>query len=232
MALRATSSGAPGTTGALSNVNLTQVGGLPIILGSTTQANGMPMSFPTDQVMGVTGSVTASGTLTLGAGSANIGNVGIITGSTVGLVTGSNIIGRMGIDQTTMGTTNGMVMLPSPNAGGCNGSFTQIPANSTPILVKGTPGTLYGIAAYSSSSVPAYVHVYNNAAPVLGTTARSDSHLIPAPAAGGGGGIIWSLPLGLFFSTAISFIVTLGMAGTAGDAPPTAATYTVTFYYK
>lgn len=56
----------------------------------------------------------ALGSVSLTAGATTIGNVGLIAGSAtignVGLIAGAAIVGKFGIDQTTAGTTNGVVV--------------------------------------------------------------------------------------------------------------------------
>lgn len=93
-------SGCSGSVGA-QDVNLTKVGGADISLGSTTASAGLPMAFPIDQVLGITGSVTATGSVTIGAGSAVIGHVIADTGSTTAVTAlpatpaGTNNIGKL-----------------------------------------------------------------------------------------------------------------------------------------
>ncbi len=225
-----------GSTGGGTSSNITQIGGAAVALGQTDSQHSLPFTLANDQTIGITGSVTATGSITLLAGTAIAGKFGIdqtTDGTTNGvhLVAGTAIAGKVGIDQTTAGTTNGVVMLPSAASGGMSNLYTQMPNNTTPIQVKSSAGTLYAVSVFNNSTTIAYVHFYNSTSPSTGSTSIVDQIMIPAPAAGGGGGVVWSVPLGVYYSTGIAFSVTTGI-GSADTTAPAANTYTVTCYYK
>lgn len=110
---------ASGTPSGTQDVNITQVAGASVATGHGTAAGSLRVELPTD-----------------GTG-------------VVGLNAGSAIIGKVGIDQTTPGTTNLV-------AAGQNGTWTVQPgntANTTPWLVTASPSSASGAAVpYSSSS--------------------------------------------------------------------------------
>lgn len=100
----------------------TMSGKLPATLGAKTIANSMAVNIASDQTVPISGSVTItpSGTqdenikqvngvaVNVGIGTAGTGTqrVAVSSDSTIGLVAGSAIVGKVGIDQTTPGTTN------------------------------------------------------------------------------------------------------------------------------
>lgn len=100
------------------NVNVTQVGGATVATGHGTAAGALRVELPTDGtgVLATVGAVTAI-TNALPAGTAILGKIGIdqtTPGTTNGvqinaaLPAGANLVGKVGIDQTTPGTTNGV----------------------------------------------------------------------------------------------------------------------------
>lgn len=197
---------------------------------------------------------------------------------------GSAIIGKVGIDQTTPGTTNAVQATnfptgltatgnaldiniktgnPTTIAATQSGTWTVQPgntANTTPWLVQAVPqstggmsifskivannttsfavdasaGTLYSIIATANGTAPAYIKLYNTAqgSVTCGTPTPVDRIMIPANATTAtGGGIVWSLPGGAAYSTAITACVTGGIADNDTTAPA-ASTFLVSFYYK
>ena len=116
-----------GGGGATSTVNLTQVGGTNVSLGQAAMAASIPVAIASNQSAVPT---------TVAAGSAIIGKVGIdqtTPGTTNGvqvnaaLPAGTNIIGKTGIDQTTPGTTNAVqVTTASPGGATANPAYARI----------------------------------------------------------------------------------------------------------
>ncbi len=199
-----------------------------------------------------------TGTVGLNAGVASIGTVGLNAGSasvgTVGLNAGTNLVGKFGIDQTTPGTTNGVAQNGTwtvqpgntPNStpwltqnvpqatGGMSVKSFIVANNTTSFVVDASPGTLYGISGYSiSNTTPAFIKTYNTAqgSVTCGTPTPFDRPgIIPANQTQGAG-LIWSLPGGVAYGTAITACITLGIADNDTTAPA-ASTYIVNFYYK
>ena len=110
-----------------------------------------------------------------GAGGNGIPRVTVSNDSTVGLVAGSAIIGRVGIDQTTPGTTNGVVtnsgsVTAATQSGTWSDTVTQATASNLNAQVVGN------IASGSSDSGnPVKVGgVFNTSTPTLTNTQRGD----------------------------------------------------------
>lgn len=159
------------------------------------------------------------------AGTNLIGKVGIdqtTPGTTNGvqvnaaLPAGTNLLGKTGIDQTTPGTTNGV----SPVAAATGGAtpFTLTLANSTNATnVKNAAGTLYHIAVYGVTATPAWLSLYNNAGTPTCGTGIVYQVLIPANSTSGAGAVE-DFGNGMNFSTGIAYCVTTGIAGTGSVA--------------
>lgn len=226
----------PGGGGGTTSTNLTQVGSQSISLGQDTNGNAsVPVVLPSGLTIGVSGTVTASGSVALLAGSAIVGQVGIDqttdgTTNAVHLKAGTAIAGKFGIDQTTPGTTNAVQLVPG-TTGGLSLLSTLHGNNVTAVVVKASAGQLYAIAATNNSSVYGYLKIYNATSATAGSGTPVDRILIPAPAAGGGGGIVWSVPAGVAYSTGITYCLT-GLVADNDTTAPAASSFTVTFYFK
>lgn len=123
--------------------------------------------------------------------------------------------------QPIPGTTGGLTMYKA-----------IVPNNVTGVVVKNSPGMIYGIELFNNSAVIAWLHLYNvTSAPTAGAGTIVKTLLFPAPAAGGGGGIIYMPWMGLTFDTGIAYTVTTGIADN-DVAIPAAATYAVNIDYK
>jgi hypothetical protein len=79
----------------------------------------------------------------------------VVTGSTVGLVAGTALIGKVGIDQTTNGTTNGVTLVGY--------SFQNI-TTSTTTVVKSGAGVLHLVNVNALGTVASLVTIYDNTA--------------------------------------------------------------------
>lgn len=163
--------------------------------------------------------------------------------------------GTVDIDQTTPGTTNGVVVnssaLPSgaatsakqdtmiaamatpaeiiPSTSGGLSLFYLTAANSTNATnVKASAGQLYTVELSNNSATLAYVSFYNTAGtPTCGTGIVAQA-MIPANSTSGAGWVSNSLH-GKAFGTGIGICVTTGIAGTGSVA---ASAYTITLGYK
>jgi hypothetical protein len=166
------------------------------------------------------------------AGSAIIGKVGIDqttdgTTNAVHLVAGTAIAGKVGIDQTTLGTTN--AVQPIPGTSGGLTMFYLTAANSTNATnVKASAGQLYRADLSNNSATPAYVSFYNTSGtPTCGTSIVYQM-MIPANSTSGAGWVSAG-SMGLTFSSGIGICATTGIAGTGAVA---ASAYTISLGYK
>lgn len=99
----------PLPTGAATETTLSSINTKTPALGQAAMAASSPVVIASDQsAVPVSGSVTVSGTVA--ATQSGTWNIGTLTSLTNALPAGTNIIGKVGIDQTTPGTTNGVVV--------------------------------------------------------------------------------------------------------------------------
>lgn len=108
----------------------------------------------TGSTTAVTGTVTANATLSAETTKV-IGTVNVSSGQTVGLVAGSALVGKVGIDQTTPGTTNGVQVNAALPAG--TNAIGKLAANSGVIigdvnLVSAIPAGTNGIGKLTTNT--------------------------------------------------------------------------------
>jgi hypothetical protein len=100
--------------------------------------------------------VNASGNpifVQLTAGAASLG--------TVGLNAGSNLVGKVGIDQTTPGSTNAVSLVPLTNAQGGNLTPVVSGALEANHVLKAAAGNLYSVYATSTTGAAGYLVCVN-----------------------------------------------------------------------
>ena len=89
------------------------------------------------------------------------------TGGTVGLVAGTSIVGKVGIDQTTPVTTNGIVVAPTSASAAGITPIVSASAEGSHVL-KGSPGNLYSLYV-TTGATSGYVMTFNaTTAPAYG----------------------------------------------------------------
>lgn len=145
---------------------------------------------------------------------------------------GTNIIGKVGIDQTTPGTTNGTTDNPLATDGVSQFS-ALVPNNTTSVAVDASPGTLKSVQVFNNSATIAYLKLYNAAqgSTTCGSGTPVKRIMIPANTSGAGAVISLGGRNGVFFSTAITYCVTTGIAD-ADTTAPAASAYIVNLDYK
>jgi hypothetical protein len=146
-------------------------------------------------------------------------NIGTVT-TLPALVAGSAIVGKVGIDQTTNGTTNAVRVIAGTTGGATTAGAIQ-PNNTTAVVVKASAGTLYGAQLGNIGSSPAYLKIYNATSATCGSGTPVKRLIIPkaGTAADGGGSNPTFGDQGVAFGTGITYCVTTGI----GDSDTTAA---------
>jgi hypothetical protein len=187
--------------------DITKVGGSALALGQALSAASIPVVLPAAQITSLTAPV-------LGAGSA--------------------LVGKVGIDQTTPGTTNkvnigtdGTVAIGTALPAGTNTigaafqavSATQATgttarlasaASTNATSVKASAGMLYRITAANTNAAARYLKFYNKAsAPTVGTDTPLFTIYLPAS-----GGFSEEFDIPVSFSTGIAYAMTTGVADT------------------
>lgn len=142
---------------------------------------------------------------------ATVTTVSAVTAITNALPAGTNLLGKVGIDQTTPGTTNGVQSLPGTSGGLSSYSFLSTAAVQTQ-AVKASPGQVYSMEFFNNGAAAVYVRLYNQ----TGAPASTDGAniiwrgLVPGNTAGAG--FVKSWEKGLKFTTGIGVRVTGAVA--------------------
>lgn len=100
------------------------------------------------------------------------------------LPAGTNLLGKVGIDQTTQGSTNGVTNIYHATSNGAPSQFRSLTVNSTAQAVKGSAGNLYGWDIINLHSVPIYVKIYNIAAASVNPASDVPVRTIMVPSSG------------------------------------------------
>lgn len=167
-----------------------------------------------------------------------LGTLAAIAASVAGATpAGANVIGRVGIDQTTPGTTNGVqltaalpagtstigsVSAASNSAGGVS-TFLATALTNTPVAVKAGSASLYGVSFVNSGTAAAYVQLFDAGvgSVTLGTTAPKLSFWVPA---GGAWEEKFSGEAKVAFATALTAAATTTATGNTAPAAGVLAT--------
>jgi hypothetical protein len=149
------------TPPANASTNVTQFGGNNVVTGTGAGGNGIPrVTISNDSSLAANQSVNeaqVSGTATSvnnGTTDAGTERVTLSSDSTgqVKLATGSNIAGKVGIDQTTDVTTNGVEIAPTAGSAAAPSNYVSGAAESGHAAVKSGAGNLYGLYCYSTAA--------------------------------------------------------------------------------
>lgn len=149
--------------------------------------------------------------------------------TTTTLAAGSAIAGNFRIDQTTLGTTNGVTLM-SAAVGGCTMGKVLSAASTNATSIKGSAGTLCSITAINTTATKYYLKLYNVAS---GPTCNSDTVIgsFPVPASTDGNGYTINLgPYGIAFGTGIGMCLTGAVAD--NDNTNAATGVAITYAYK
>lgn len=190
-----------GSLTANQSVNNAQFNGVTPLMGNGVTGTGsLRVTIASDN--------TAYSVNAVQSGTWNIGTVTTLTGITNALPAGTNLMGKVGIDQTTAGITNGVV----PNATSATGGIAtttrllSAAASTNATSAKASAGRLYAIQGYNAATTVRYLKLYNKAsAPTVGTDTPVKTLALPP-----GVGFAFDWPVGYSFATGIAFALTTG----------------------
>lgn len=208
-----------------------QTAGNTSLSSIATNTTGLPTAIA--QAAGntiLTNILTKLGAVVLGAGAAVIGGV-TQSGSWV-LSAGAAIIGRVGIDQTTPGTTNKVSLgsdvittLGSSTASTTGGTSTYAAIGGTgnalltnsAVAAKASAGSVYGFDFVNTGTADAYVQIFDVAqgSVTLGTTVPKMFKWVPA---GGAWSDTFPDEAKISFATAITVAATTTPTGSTAPA--------------
>lgn len=170
-----------------------------------------------------------------GSGSASVvaGIKGLYAAVTGAIPAGTAIIGKVGIDQTTPGTTNAIAAQPTPvTSGGLATYFLQPAASDNHANIKNGAGQIYHVAVTNNSATINYVRFYNAATGFNACNSATNLiYQLAIPASTSGAGFVQDISMGIAFSTGISICVTSGYA-TTDTTSATASAMSVMVGYK
>lgn len=142
------------------STNIAQVAGATVATGHGTAAGSLRVELPTD-------------------GTGVIATVSAVTAITNALPAGTNILGKVGIDQTTAVTTNGVVFAPV-SASGAGIAVVVSTALETGHVIKNAAGNLYGLTV-TTTSAAGMVLIHNSpTVPGAGAVTPIDFYQVPA----------------------------------------------------
>lgn len=157
--------------------NITQISGSAVATGHGTASGAVRVELPTD-----------------GTG-------------VVGLNAGTNLVGKVGIDQTTPGATNGITPVPA-TSGGPSLARVKAASGTNATNVKASAGQVYGWAMFNNTASARWVHFYDSAStPTAGSGTPKFTVLIPPS-----GGTNVEFSLGAPFGSGIGYTITTGAA--------------------
>lgn len=191
----------PSAPSGTSDVNIKQVNGATVAVGHGTAATAQRVELPTD-----------------GTG-------------VVGLNAGSNVIGKVSVDQATPGTTNAVQTIPG-TSGGLSNYVVEAAASDNHAVIKNGAGQVYGIQVFNNSATVNYLRLYNAGTGFNGcNSATNIAWEGNIPASTSGAGFIANLQNGIAFATGISICIT-GAFGQTDTTNATASAISVNVQYK
>lgn len=220
------------TTGQTSPLSIDLNGNLRVVVsggggggGAVTLASGAVAAGAYSAGSGVDGWDLTQGTKAdaayTGTGSASVVAAlkGIYASVNGSIPAGTAIIGKTGIDQTTPGTTNGVVVTAAATGGASTTSGVAAATNNATVI-KASAGTVYSIQTSNiNASTPYFIKLYNKAtAPTCGTDTPVARFVIPPT--NGGNNVV--LPVGKAFTTGIGMCIVTGIADNDNTAVPAA----------
>lgn len=103
------------------------------------------------------------------------------------------------------------------------------PNNTTAVVVKASPGQVYGIDVFNNSATIAYLKIYDATTATCGSGTPKSRYLIPGSTSGAG--LVPRLDVGDKYATGIVYCLTTGISDTDTTAPA-ANTYLVNIHYQ
>lgn len=144
------------------------------------------------------------------------------------LVAGSAIIGKVGIDQTTPGTTNAVQDIAA-TSGGLSKFHLVSAASTNATNVKASAGQVYAITAFNLNANAMYLKFHNTAGTPTAGASVTDTYLIPGNTTGAG--LVINIDKGIVFSTGIGITLVTGITDASAVAVA-ASEIVLNIYYK
>ncbi len=186
--------------------------------GTFALSNNRSLHVLEDNSATISSTLSAIQTNTASAIPAGSNAIGSVT-----LGSGSNVFGKVQVDQTTPGTSNAVQPIPG-TSGGLTSFFLQPTAGDNHTNIKNGAGTVYHVAVTNNSATINYLRFYNAASGFNGcASATGLVYQLAIPGTGSSGGFVQDIGMGISFSTGISICVTSGYATTDATAATASA---------
>lgn len=215
-----------GTNGAASPGSSDQIGSVDGSgnLQPASTSNPIPTSVQSSALP--SGAATAANQTT-----ANTSLATIATNSASAIPAGTNVIGKVGIDQTTPGTTNAVQQVPG-TSGGLTVTTFEPGASDNHTNLKNGAGQVYSITAFNNSATINYLRLYNAASGFNGCNSATNLVAVyQIPGNTSGAGFILYNGIGIPFSTGISYCV-VSAYGQSTTTSATASAIDINIGYK
>lgn len=135
--------------------------------------------------------------------------VSAVTAITNALPAGSNLLGKVGIDQTTPGTTNGVSVVATSLGGLSLYSLIAVGTSGDATNVKASAGKVCWVYVVNGASSVRYLKFYDSAS---APTAGSGTPVLRLPIPPNFSGFMLNNEVGLAFATGIGFTMVTGQA--------------------
>ena len=169
----------------------------------------------------------------IGVDGATIATLANPVPTTAGLVAGTALVGKVGIDQTTPGTTNGVTVVPATTGGASSATF-EVAASDNHQVIKNGAGTLYTMDGFSIHTAAMFIRLYDAGTGFNGCNSATGllwEGQIPGPGTTGGGFTKSWGDVGKAFATGLAVCVT-GAYGNTNTTSATASVASVNLGYK
>lgn len=165
---------------------------------------------------GIFGKLNAALTVNLPTGASTAANqttansslATIATNTGASIPVGSSVIGKVGIDQTSFGITNGVVVLSSTVGGATGGTILSAASNNS-TSIKASAGTLYSLTLIQTTTTLMDVRFYDTAsAPTCSSATGMKLNFVAQSNATSAGATYNLGPTGVAFTTGIGVCIT------------------------
>ncbi|MFZ2541119.1 MAG: hypothetical protein WAW75_05015 [Gallionella sp.] len=162
------------------------------------------------------------------AAAQTLATVTTLTGITNALPAGTNLLGKVGIDQTTPGTTNAVQDIAA-TSGGLSKFHLVSAASTNATNLKSSAGQVYAITAFNLNAAAMYLKLHNTAGTPTAGTGVTDTFLIPGNTAGAG--LVINIDKGIVFTTGIGITLVTGITDASAVAVA-ASEIVLNIYFK